>query len=104
MSREARAFLRVRVVARASRTQVSRDASGVVRIHLTAAPVDGAANRALIALLAERLGLPRRAFELTRGERSRDKLVCVHDTSPAELERLLARGLLSSVDKSPGRG
>ncbi len=78
MSAAPRAVLRVRVVPRASRSSLAREADGRLRVHLTAPPVEGAANRALIALLAERLDLPRSALELVRGEHSRDKLVCVH--------------------------
>jgi uncharacterized protein YggU (UPF0235/DUF167 family) len=37
-----------------------------LRAWLTAPPVDGAANAALVALLAERLGIPKRAVTLLR--------------------------------------
>jgi uncharacterized protein YggU (UPF0235/DUF167 family) len=87
------AYVRVRVVPRAARAALARDASGVVRVHLTAPPVDGAANRALIALLAARLDLPKRALEIARGERGRDKLVRVHGCTAAELASRLETAL-----------
>ena len=46
-----------------------------LRVRLTAAPVDGAANEALVALLAERLGLPKRQVVVVRGATSRQKVV-----------------------------
>jgi uncharacterized protein YggU (UPF0235/DUF167 family) len=104
MSTSPCAYLRVRVVPRASRTALSRDPSGVLRAHLTAAPVGGAANRALVALLAERLRLPRRSIELARGTRGRDKLVCVRGASAADLAARLGGIGGSAVDKPQGRG
>jgi uncharacterized protein len=103
MTDGARAYVSVRVVPRAARTALTRDARGTLRAHLTAAPVDGAANRALIALLAERLGVPKRMIELLRGERGRDKVLCVHGLSLVQVEAMLDGGD-SGVDKARGRG
>ncbi|HEY2387912.1 MAG TPA: DUF167 domain-containing protein [Candidatus Binatia bacterium] len=99
MSADARAYVSVRVVPRAARERLVRDPAGGLRAYLTAAPVDGAANRALIALVATRLGVAKRAVELARGERSRDKLLCVHGLSADVIESRLRSG----VDKATGR-
>jgi len=99
-----RAFLRVRVTPRASASRVAPDARGGLRVHLTAPPVEGAANAALIRLLADWLDLPKRSFEVTRGARSRDKVICIHDCSPAQLESRLGAALVSGVDKGPRHG
>jgi hypothetical protein len=47
---------------------------GVFQVRVTAAPADGEANRAVIALLAEAFGVARSRVELVRGAASRDKL------------------------------
>jgi uncharacterized protein YggU (UPF0235/DUF167 family) len=99
MSADARTYLRVRVVPRAARERLVRDPAGGLRAYLTAAPVDGAANRALVALVAARLGVAKRAVELARGERGRDKLLCVHGLTSDGLESRLG----SAVDKAAGR-
>jgi uncharacterized protein YggU (UPF0235/DUF167 family) len=99
-----RSLLRVRVVPRAARNALSRDASGILRVHLTAPPVDDAANRALVTLLAERLGLPKRALALARGERGRDKVISVDGASASDLEARVERAVASGVDKTEGRG
>lgn len=104
MTTAARTFLRIRVAPRASRNMLSRDRQGVLRAHLTAAPVDGAANRALVALLAERLDLPKTALEISRGTRGRDKVVCVHGWSERDLDQRIAVALGSDVDKDRARG
>jgi len=50
---------------------------GALVVRLAAAPVDGAANAELIAVLAEALGLPKRSIEIVSGERARSKRVRV---------------------------
>ncbi|GHS97010.1 UPF0235 protein [Bacteroidia bacterium] len=45
------------------------------RVYVTAAPADGAANRAVIKLLAEHLGVAKSKIRIIRGETSRDKLM-----------------------------
>jgi uncharacterized protein YggU (UPF0235/DUF167 family) len=94
----------VRVAPRASRNALARDASGGLRVHLTAPPVDGAANEALVAFLAERLGLPKRALEITAGARGRSKIVTVSGCEAADLERRIALATGSAVDKAGARG
>jgi uncharacterized protein (TIGR00251 family) len=64
----------VRVQARARRNEVVAQPDGVFRVRVTAAPQGGAANRAVVALLAEALGVAPSRIELVRGAASRDKL------------------------------
>jgi uncharacterized protein YggU (UPF0235/DUF167 family) len=61
---------------------------GVLRARVAAPAVDGAANEALIRLLADELGVPRRDVRLVSGTTGRTKLVAV-DGLPADsvLER-----------------
>ncbi len=66
--------LTVRVIPRSSRNAIAWE-QGVLKARLTAPPVDGAANDALIALLAQRLGLPRRSISIAYGATSRQKIV-----------------------------
>jgi uncharacterized protein (TIGR00251 family) len=66
----------IRVVPRASRDELAGfDDAGRLKVRLTAPPVEGAANRALIKLLAKHLGLSKSAVTVIRGETSRNKLV-----------------------------
>jgi uncharacterized protein YggU (UPF0235/DUF167 family) len=62
-----------------------------VKIRLAAPPVDGAANAALIAFLAERLGVPRAAVTVVAGATARRKRVAITGRSLEEV--LVALGL-----------
>jgi uncharacterized protein len=64
----------VRVQARARRNEIVEQAGGGFRVRVTAAPADGEANRAVIALLAEAFGVAPSRVALVRGATSRDKL------------------------------
>lgn len=79
----------VRVIPRASTSRVEGARDGVLRIRLSAPPVAGAANAALLTLLAEALGVRPRAVVLVAGEVSRTKVVEVTGTS---VDRVLALG------------
>jgi uncharacterized protein len=57
------------------------DAEGVLRVKVRAAPADGAANEALLGLMAETLGVPRSAVSLERGAAARRKLVVVDESA-----------------------
>jgi uncharacterized protein (TIGR00251 family) len=62
--------LRVKVQARARRNEVTAFQDGVLRIKVTAPPVEGKANEAVVALLAERLRVPKSSIRIVAGERA----------------------------------
>ena len=70
-------LLRLRIVPRASRTEVVGLYGDAIRIRLSAPPVDGAANETLLRFLSDRLSVPRSAVRLIAGDTSRSKVVTV---------------------------
>jgi len=78
--------LDVRVIPRARRTEVAGLRDDGLVIRLAAPPVEGAANDALVAFVAEWLAVPRRAVHILSGERSRRKRLSV-DGVTADLVR-----------------
>ena len=58
----------------AKTTQVSGLHEHVLRLRLAAPPVDGKANAALLAFVADRLGLSKSAVSLKSGQTSRRKV------------------------------
>jgi uncharacterized protein (TIGR00251 family) len=68
--------LRARIVPRSSAEKLQADADRL-RIRVTAAPVDGDANKAVIKLLARQLRVARSKIEIVRGQTGRDKTIAV---------------------------
>ena len=60
-----------------------------LKARLSAPPVDGAANEALIELLATRLDVPRRTITIVRGATSRQKTIEITGLTLAEVQRRL---------------
>lgn len=79
----------VRVQPRASRTEIAGEYNGAIKVRLSAPPVDGAANDALVNLLADELSVPRRDVSIVSGASSRSKTVAVAGVDAAAVERLL---------------
>lgn len=80
----------VRVSPRASRDAILGVHDGALKVALTAPPVEGAANAALIALLAKALGVAKRAVTIASGEASRQKRVQIEGVTASEVRRLIA--------------
>lgn len=78
-------LLAVRVVPRAARAGLAGIRADALLVRLNAAPVEGAANAELIEVLADALGVPRRAVSIVAGERSRRKTVLIRGLSADEV-------------------
>lgn len=62
---------------------------GVLQAKVTAAPVEGKANKALCRLIAKRVGVAPSRVRVVRGEKSREKVVRVEGIGPAALRDAL---------------
>jgi uncharacterized protein (TIGR00251 family) len=85
------ASLFVKVIPRSSRDQIVSYAGGVLTVKLTAPPVEGAANAALIKLLAKELRLRRSQISIKSGRTSRTKRLHIEGITGGELDSLLRR-------------
>jgi uncharacterized protein len=68
-------LIRVRVEPRSSKRSISGVMGDVVKVKLTAPPVDGAANEQLIEVLAETFGLRKSGIKIVKGLSSKNKVV-----------------------------
>ncbi len=75
----------MRLTPRAARDQVDGVLDGVLKARVSAPAVEGAANQALIRLLAEELGVARRDVRIVAGATAREKLVVVETVDPATI-------------------
>jgi uncharacterized protein (TIGR00251 family) len=82
------AILALRITPRASKNEIKEILSnGTVKIHLTAPPVEGKANEALLKFLAAILDVPVSHLGIVAGAGGRDKLISVIDMDAAILHR-----------------
>jgi uncharacterized protein len=80
----------VRIVPRASRSEIAGEHDGALRVRIAAPPVDGAANRELIKLLAKLLKLPQSAVEIVSGATSKNKIVRIQGGHTARVSQALS--------------
>ena len=81
-------LISVRVIPRSSKNSIEWD-QGKLKVRLTSPPIDGAANEALVALLAEQLALPKRQITIVRGASSRQKTVEITGATLEDVEQKL---------------
>jgi len=82
--------INVRVIPRSSKNVVEWE-NGGLKVHLTAPPVDGAANNALIALLAQCLEVHKRDIQIVHGTSGRSKIVEITGISAEEIEKSIKK-------------
>lgn len=89
--REGAVRFAVRVQPRSSRVGVDGVHGGALKVRVSAPPVDGAANAAVIEVIADWLEVPRRAVRIVSGERTRSKVVEVSGVPAQAVRRRLER-------------
>jgi uncharacterized protein len=92
--------LRVHLQPGAGRDRIVGRHGDALKVQVRAAPVAGAANAALLAVLADAFAVPRRAVRLVHGATSRDKLVEIHGVDAALGRERLTRLGQRRVDKA----
>jgi uncharacterized protein (TIGR00251 family) len=92
---------RVRVAPRAAREALLGVHDGALKVSLTAPPVEGAANAALVRMLAKALGVPRRAVSVLHGEHGRLKTVRVEGMSAVAVRAALGVVDAERRDRGP---
>ena len=81
--------LTVRIQPRASKNGIVRMEDGSLKIRLTAPPVDGAANEALVKFLAGIFSIAQSQVEIVSGHASRRKIVLISGIIEADVRKLL---------------
>jgi uncharacterized protein (TIGR00251 family) len=82
--------IKVRVLPKSSRTEIIKIEDDTYKVKLTAPPVEGKANKALIELLARRLRIGKGRVEIVSGGRSRLKTVRIYGLSPEEVASFMS--------------
>ena len=83
-------ILSVRVIPRASKSTIAGRRGDAVLVRLSAPPVEGAANDALLDLLAKAFSIPRRQISIVSGQKSRDKRVAIEGLTEGDVSARLS--------------
>ena len=76
----------IRVVPRASKSEIVGMVDGVLKVRITAPPVDGAANAEIIKLFSKTFGVSRSDVTIVSGETSRNKRIIIANLSQSKFE------------------
>ena len=85
--------LELKTIPNAPRDEIVGWLGEALKVKVHAPALEGRANDALLGFLAEKLGVPRRAVTLIRGDKSRHKVVRVDGLTLAEIKTRLGRTL-----------
>lgn len=86
--RNGRLVFKVQVAPRSSRSEVAGEHNGALRVRVAAPPVDDAANRELIRVLAKAFDVSRSAVQILSGQTARVKQVSIEGVSASALKDL----------------
>ena len=78
----------VRVVPRASRSEIVGEHEGALKVRIASPPVDGAANAELIKLLAKTFGVAKSEVEIVGGQTSKLKQVKISNADGAKISEI----------------
>jgi uncharacterized protein (TIGR00251 family) len=84
------ARVEIRVQPRSSRNEVVVSEEGRVRVRVTAPPEGGKANKAVIALLSDVLGVPKSDIVLVKGHTGRDKTLVIEGLARSQVQSRLS--------------
>lgn len=87
-SKDGNLEFQVRVVPRASRSEVVGEYGGALRVRISAPPVNGAANAELIRLLAREFNVRKTEVDIISGLAGKTKQVRINGVGPGALEKL----------------
>jgi len=82
-------LLRVYVQPKASKNEIVGLHGDALKIRLTSPPVDGKANKALVAFIARTLSVPKRQVTLQSGQQNRNKVLKIEGVTEERLQQVL---------------
>ena len=80
----------IKVQPRAKKNAITGSVGDALKVSLTAPPVDGKANQAVIEFFSGIFKIPRSSITIASGETSRLKVICIVGVSKATVEQALA--------------
>jgi uncharacterized protein (TIGR00251 family) len=82
-------YFAVRVVPRASKSEIVGEFGGALKVRIASPPVEGAANAELVKLLAKTFNVSKSDVEITGGQTSKTKQVKISNATGEKLSAIL---------------
>lgn len=79
--------LTLRISPNASKNEIIKSEDGI-KVKITAQPIDGKANKALIEYLSKKFKIPKSLFEIIKGETSKDKTVLIKTRNEDDIDKI----------------
>ena len=80
-------LLTLRIIPNSSKNEIIKT-EGMIKVKITAPPVDGKANKALVDFLSKTFKIPKTSFKIIKGETSKDKTLSVSVLDEEKLQNL----------------
>lgn len=80
-------ILIIKISPNASKNEIIKTDDGV-KLKITAQPVEGKANKAVIEYLSKTFKIPKTSFEIVKGETSKEKTVLIKSKDEEKLQKL----------------
>ncbi len=80
----------LRISPNSAKNEIIKNDDGSVKVKITAQPIDGKANKALVEFLSKTFKLPKTSIEIVRGETSKDKTILFKTDDIDKIELLKA--------------
>lgn len=80
-------ILQLRISPNASKNEIIRTEE-ILKVKITAQPIDGKANKALIELLSKSFKIPKSSIEILKGETSKDKTILIKTFDREKIEKI----------------
>ena len=79
--------LQLRISPNASKNEIIKTTDGI-KVKITAQPIEGKANKALIEFLSKQFKVPKSYFEILKGETSKDKTVLINNIDTTKINQI----------------
>ena len=81
-------LINLKISPNASKNEIIKTDEGLLKIKITARPVDGKANKALIEFLSKSLKVPKTSIEILKGHSGKEKTLLIHSKNIEVIEKL----------------
>lgn len=85
-------FIKVKLSPNSSKNEILEFADGILKVKVTAPPVEGKANKALCDFLARELSIPKSDIIITKGSSSRNKTIFIEKRHEEKIKKILTDG------------